>query len=540
MATITIGRLRARYHVPETAGSRSRARLDRVLTELTAAALEPAVERLALPAHEELCIRQLRVRTHVRLAAPDSALRSAWSLAITQALRQAVEGGGRDVVRYSSREHALVDAATGVALGDCARAWAWRQLGLWTDPAAGETAAAAELCRVLSAAPTRIVPVLRSLAAHGALARLLPRFDEEQWARLAQAALGAAAAPPALALPDAAARGDIDPPATNGRTPSPFAPFAADATHPAGTRRALAVLAVLDAEPIALRDPEAPARVAALLAAQSSTTPVPATEPARGGAAAADAAAFPTDQHTGDAAAGSRGHRRTRPLENRTGSTAESALAGSARSGSTRAPSAAAPGAGRDVADAPTRSADHAARAAAPERPLPDVRRTGETAWAGLLFLISVLEHGGTHERIAAMPALRERPFRWRLHQLALALAPVDATDPAALAFAGLPPGAQAPDAGQPPATRAELRALERLAWRVAGELRRRVAEPAESARAALRRVCARRALIVADPGWIEARLPLDTVTMDCRRAGLDLDPGYVPWLGVVVRFRYE
>jgi hypothetical protein len=24
------------------------------------------------------------------------------------------------------------------------------------------------------------------------------------------------------------------------------------------------------------------------------------------------------------------------------------------------------------------------------------------------------------------------------------------------------------------------------------------------------------------------------------RRAGLDLDPGYVPWLGVVVRFVYE
>ena len=24
------------------------------------------------------------------------------------------------------------------------------------------------------------------------------------------------------------------------------------------------------------------------------------------------------------------------------------------------------------------------------------------------------------------------------------------------------------------------------------------------------------------------------------RRAGLDLDPGYVPWLGCVVRFLYE
>jgi hypothetical protein len=33
--------------------------------------------------------------------------------------------------------------------------------------------------------------------------------------------------------------------------------------------------------------------------------------------------------------------------------------------------------------------------------------------------------------------------------------------------------------------------------------------------------------------------MPLDSVDLDIRRAGLDLDPGWVPWLGVVVRYRY-
>jgi hypothetical protein len=44
----------------------------------------------------------------------------------------------------------------------------------------------------------------------------------------------------------------------------------------------------------------------------------------------------------------------------------------------------------------------------------------------------------------------------------------------------------------------------------------------------------------VTEPGWIELRFSLDEVSTEIRRAGLDLDPGYVPWLGVVMRFIYE
>ena len=51
--------------------------------------------------------------------------------------------------------------------------------------------------------------------------------------------------------------------------------------------------------------------------------------------------------------------------------------------------------------------------------------------------------------------------------------------------------------------------------------------------------VCRRHAVIHADPGWIDVDLRLDEVSVDVRRAGLDLDPGYLPWLGCVVRFRY-
>jgi hypothetical protein len=41
------------------------------------------------------------------------------------------------------------------------------------------------------------------------------------------------------------------------------------------------------------------------------------------------------------------------------------------------------------------------------------------------------------------------------------------------------------------------------------------------------------------EPGWVDVHLALADVDVDVRRAGLDLDPGWVPWLGCVVRFRY-
>ena len=52
-------------------------------------------------------------------------------------------------------------------------------------------------------------------------------------------------------------------------------------------------------------------------------------------------------------------------------------------------------------------------------------------------------------------------------------------------------------------------------------------------------RVAGRHARVDAEPGWIDLWFSLRDVSVDLRRAALDLDPGFVPWLGVVLRFRY-
>jgi hypothetical protein len=119
-----------------------------------------------------------------------------------------------------------------------------------------------------------------------------------------------------------------------------------------------------------------------------------------------------------------------------------------------------------------------------------------------------------------------------------MALTGADADDPAVLAFAGLPPDAVPPSAQEAPATAGEREATAETGAAIAAAIRALLGRDEPDA-ALLAFVCRRPAEIVAEPGWIEVRFPLDQVSIDLRRAGLDRDPGWVPWLGVVVRFVY-
>lgn len=57
----------------------------------------------------------------------------------------------------------------------------------------------------------------------------------------------------------------------------------------------------------------------------------------------------------------------------------------------------------------------------------------------------------------------------------------------------------------------------------------------------ALAAACAERpARIRASASHVDVRLRLTDVDLDIRRTGLDLDPGWLPWLGRVVRFHYD
>jgi len=496
MEMVRIHRLSARYHLPPSR-EQERERLDRILRGVLDEALERALERAGVSPYEEVCIRRLHVPVRLRLSLADSALTLTWSLALSDSILQARNGEYvPNVVRYHSVAHALFDMATGVATNRFERAWAWRLARVWRgseSPSASEAAAA--LVSALLEEPALIAPLLAALAALAArnapaavFAGLLCRLSAAQWLELARAALHAAGVPTAM-IEAAAAPGIVEVIRQAQRMLEVSALARALAAAPQvllnalELRRAFAALIALEQDPAVLR-PFARARtlVSALSdAMHPATFRVPVMPPPP----LLDAAQEPPAYLNDDAStAGLRGKAREPPAFLND--------------------------------DAPAA-----------------VTRRALTRFGGLLFLLHLIEALGLPEEILAHSA--RRPFRWVLHQLALALVPVEPEDPAALAFAGLLPNAAPPTRDEESPTAAERAFIATLVERIQAALEERLEE-----KPVIAFVCQRAAEIVADPGWIEVRLSLNDVSTAIRRLGLDLDPGYVPWLGVVVRFIYE
>jgi hypothetical protein len=490
--TLHMHRLHVRYRVPED-DVFMRMRLDAVLARVLDEELEPALLRRGVPVGDEVCVRALRVPARLRLAAGEAGAAEEWSDAIANAIAAAVARGGADVVRYRSRHAALADLAVSVAAGRLDRAWAWRQLGLWRGGDAPEArGAATELVAALAAEPETIVAVLAHAASCGALPCLVALVDADEWAELAHAALAAAGVSRGVLAAAATARARAEATSVRHEQPSSASVVARVARTSALVRAvggplsgektlALAVLAWLETDPAAAAAApfEQAVDIVRALSEQLSIPATPASE-----LPAAD------------------------PAE----AVAETVPAG--------------PEAPPDP-DAPEPGG------------LPEPAAPALTRFGGLLFLLGVLDELGVPGEIVRSAPLARRPLRWTLHRLALTLAPADADDPAALAFAGLPPDADPPDDDGEPKSDDERVALGVLAGRVAERARERLDRPELSPDELLDFVCRRRGEILFDPGWLELRLPFDEVSVELRRAGLDLDPGWLPWLGCVVRFVY-
>jgi hypothetical protein len=498
MTTLEIHRLHARYQLgPAAVGSRDR--LDSILARVAGESLREALERHGVGSPGEICVRSVEAPLRVRLDSSDAAIEGGWCDAIAAAIAAAISEGGANAVTYASAAHALRDFARSIADGDLTRAWAWRQLGLWrSSPSASGSHwedrrdGTAALVQALLAKPESIVPVLADLGRSGRLERLARRVESQVWIALAAAALTAAGATDSVlaAVWRAGAASDLEEEvATTAASVSRSAAISRAAVTvgeglvvPPRSRFALAVLATLEVDPsVALA---APARAAALVSVVAERL----FELAAGVAAAGVLEAPP---------AGAAAELRLRDEQQE------------------EAPA---------TVDEP----------AEPSRV--EARELARTRWGGLLFFLHVLDELRLPKELALSPS--QRPLRWRLHRLALALAPLEDDDPAALAFAGL--ACDNPFAHEAPPTRDELDEVAAVAHRCVERLAERIRRVRDDRAELVFSVCRREAEIAFDPGWIDVRLRLDDVDLDLRRAGLDLDPGYVPWLGCVVRFVYE
>jgi hypothetical protein len=509
-----IGKFAAHYRLPPAALA-ARQRLDQVMKLVLDEMFERALDAAGLPEDGELCLSNIRAPIRLHLAGADASLAEEWSRILAEEILRAMRD--RRAVFYYSRRRALMDLAVSVARGDLSRSWAWRQLGLWrAGDAVGETEAIFELVRAVSSDPAAVIPALNALAEAGCLERVARRFTPRHWTTLATAALNeagvtdlvkeAADKPSSRALRDA----------MRVINSSRLLPVITTSQSLAGESleacRAAAALVALEAEPARLRSESAGAMVGLIAGAIRSA--ITGLSPSLPGMSEAN-------------------HGANQKIVNETPREDARPSAPDVAPGAPGAP--AIKRNSRPHTEQNAEEGEEGSEAA-------DRRRRALTRFGGLLFLLGLVEELKLVDEILAHPALGVRPFRRAMLWLALALAPIEENDPAALAFAGLQPDAELPLEHEPPGE-TETVAINSLAARIVEHLSALIDQRVEwrGDRAALIEfVCRRRAEIVADPGWIEVRFSLDEVATEIRRAGLDLDPGYVPWLGVVVRFIYE
>jgi hypothetical protein len=532
MSDVHVNRFQSRYRLPPAAFAERR-RLDQIRTQVLDKAFSRVLAENGIGANAELCIRSVIAEVHLRLDRSDESVTDAWSEAIAAEISHALRGAGADnVTIYHSRGQALFDFAVGIARGDWRRAWAWRQLGLWRSrEMRDEAQAVVELVTALCAEADLLVPTLRALAEDGWLHRLAARVSEAQWIELASAVLSRTRASDLIGE----TKESPSPRAVRkamhvlNRSKLACAISATRSLEAAGlaARRAVAVLAVMEVEPTLLFTPTAANLIAIIATAIQS----PENETV---SFDHDLVADVEDEkkrHDGESGQSLSAETRTVTIESdgdpsgiATGLMVHE-LDQQLQTGPAPEPSDLSR---QKVNDGKT-----------PSLPI-DLRRRALTGAGGLLFLVHVVNALGLPEEIAGHEVLGARPFFWVMHQLALTLRALPPTDPAALAFAGLSPETIPPSEEETPASELETAALAGMAGRIVEHLRWLLELEDDSAEMLLEFVCDRRAEVVTDPGWIELRFSLDEVSTEIRRAGLDLDPGYVPWLGVVMRFIYE
>ncbi|MFK0044418.1 hypothetical protein ACIQU4_09980 [Streptomyces sp. NPDC090741] len=542
--TVVIERLSATLRHDPGAPPPATDRLRGPLRHAVAGPLETALRALDLPPGH-WCLARLDLSLGLDLDRPVPALARDWSEAVAAAIERTVREGRAGapgaLVHYRHDVELLADAVAGLAAGRRERLWAWRQTGILRpgDPAPQASPGPALLAALERHPEQAAAAVLRGAEQCG-LAALDRAWGRDGWQRLAALVTGtgrpAPEEPPAGWPPDPETR-------ALARTLLAGSGLArlirASRLRPAEpVLAAWAVLVLAETDPAALERPAARPGLRGLLAqglrvlSGGATRPEPEPGswlrelPGRGaGGNAGDAE--PAGSASADGGAEAPPGRDAPPQGPPAADPPRADAGGSG-------PGPGGPAAGDTAAPAPVRPV--------PPEPAPDPADGAATGWAGLLFLLATAPEAGLPDRALDEPALAARPLPWALHAAARALVPgIVPGDPAALALAGLAPDRAAALLRAPAATPREQDAVDALAadWARATAARLGDERYAQDPFGAVLAVARRPGRITAETGWIEAVLAVADTDPALRRAGLDLDPGWLGWLGAVVRYRY-
>ena len=520
MSGLHIQSFRATLRVTDSGTARRAAAAHR---ELLDAELEAALAPYA-PEQEIILVKRLAASKTWTGRHTDRQAAREWSDAIAHELDRVLRGGpSANLQRFRHRGAARLAFAHDALEARSQRDWAWHRLGLLPRASCTEGERLDALMRLATNEAEALLPLLRGLQESPSWPRFVARLDIDALAELAHAVLQACASSTRFA--DALAAGEAT---GSGDTPALASTASGAAVAPADAVALLRAVPATDARrrlwitrlALLLSDPRQARRgaaaidrlVAPLLAADLETAPSPK-----------DTNHGPAPDRRSDATAAS--HEDTGPESE----------------GPRGDVSAAQPTVGAE-ADRRAASADGPDDAAVAVAVAVDVDSAiepivGHSEHAGLLLLLPLLEPCGVLALLDDERVWPASSWPLALHRFATSLVPLAADDAAALAFCGRRPT----DAVPRPFARlstAQSEALARASDLLHAALVLRL--PAWRGAGLIERVALRRGRIQADPAWFEVRYALRDVSIDLRRAALDLDPGFIPWLGIVLRYVYE
>ncbi len=518
MTTLSIARLTATVpEVPSEPGLRPR--LEAILAGATARRLDQALEARPLP-EGHWFVRRLTVRLPLDLRRADPGLEQQWADAVTAALHEATATG--QAVHYGSDCDALADLVACAAVGRFDHEWAWRQLGLIDELASGSAGRAA--LTALGQHPEFALAAMTAAVCRAGVAAVHRLFGALGWRDLAGLVYQVHCGRPAPAW---LAASDSAGPDAAACLPEPGCPGAAASGLAARLGRVVGGELARCFRQSRLRPDPATVLAWAVLAAAASDPGLLMLPAAESAVMQLAAVLLP-----GNVRAGSASGRIDRPGAARPPSAIAAPTAPDEAAAGQAAPDEATAG------QATAGTGTHAAASVEPGVPAED-RPGWPSEWAGLLHLFRTAAEAGIPAAVLADDALSARPLGWVLYAIAGQLVSGAPDDPALLAFAGLLPDDEPPTQTWPPAGPRELNSIARCAHRWLTVTAQRLTGDGEATAETTECLLHRRGTIFAERGWIEIEMSLDTVNIAIRRAGLDIDPGWIGWLGSVLRFRY-
>ncbi len=489
MSLMTVDRLRTTFHSPVPLAD------DRCDAWQSAFAAQDADSLAAGLVREDewLLIRHLRLVARWRADEVDADVGQVWGKALRRSIDEALASGAdSNCIRYSSHREAIADMLYRSALGERTRQWAWQCMGLIERADVDCGGVLDSGVRQLLHSPEWIWPVLQRIVAGeeatAALTALLRGMPASAWTKLF------AACP--QTVPYARWMGD----AIHGA--SPLTEDVADEPGMRGSPAARRLLVWAQARSHFVQ--RHVATLAVLLAAL----------------------VWPASGSTNEVS-----RQRARLAWARlAGALSRAEVAKSAKP----SPSHATPTPGdlrEDMQIEPTQKPrDEHDEPAPRELPkLPDTTAWQATRHAGLLFWLSRIAASGALEWLDQQADAPADGLRLLLRELALAMDVPD-DDPAFAVFCG----------GTVPQAEAPLSIADK-AGSIVNQWSTWLADAApDLPEPRIATVCKRDGRLRLEPGWVELHLPIASVDTSIRRIALDLDPGWLPWLGCVVRIHYD